>query len=152
MPTVRFFLVLLAGLATLGLAACHTAPPAGSIAATAAPKAAPNAAPPAVDKPSGPLMTFAAARATPAEREACTKAGGRVDMGGLLGRERCTRLFSDAGQPCTDSAQCQGQCRATQGGGVPGKDPKGQCTATDSPFGCYSVVANGQPTGMLCVD
>ena len=51
-------------------------------------------------------------RLTQSEIEECVWSQGRIERAGILGAERCTRPYSDGGKPCTDSAQCEGQCRA----------------------------------------
>jgi hypothetical protein len=133
--------ILISLAAMLALSACSYLP----WKQTAAPDV------PVVEKPSGPLVDFAAERATQSERADCETKGGRVERAGLLGWERCTRSFTDGGKICTDSAQCQGQCRA-EAIGAPREKLTGRCTANDNPFGCYATVQNGMSAGMLCVD
>jgi hypothetical protein len=104
------------------------------------------------EKPSGPLVDFAEARATPGERAACEASGGYVEMAGLLGHERCTRRYTDGGKVCSDSAECEGQCRAENASGQPGEAMTGLCTANDNPFGCYAIIDKGRSIGVMCVD
>lgn len=87
----------------------------------------------------------------PDEIAACVASGGYVERAGLLGAERCTKRYQDAGQLCHDSSQCQGQCRA-QGNPPIGQPTSGVCQATDNPFGCYTEVVRGQAGAGLCVD
>ncbi|GLQ20845.1 hypothetical protein ACFFUB_02160 [Algimonas porphyrae] len=88
---------------------------------------------------------------SPAERARCADRGGFVERAGLLGAERCTIRYSDGGQSCTDSSQCEGQCRADVS--VPnGAAATGVCQKTDNPFGCFSEVSQGQAGPGLCVD
>ncbi|MEO1554695.1 MAG: hypothetical protein AAFR82_12265, partial [Pseudomonadota bacterium] len=90
-------------------------------------------------------------RLSEAERNTCLKTGGIVERAGLLGAERCTRPFSDAGQVCSDSSQCQGACRTTPN--VPAGSPvTGICQPSDNPFGCFAEVMNGIAGPGLCVD
>lgn len=85
------------------------------------------------------------------EREACIASGGKVERAGMMNYERCTRLYSDGGTPCSDSSSCQGDCRET--GSVTGSDTViGICQYDDNPFGCHSEVKNGQAQPGLCVD
>lgn len=86
-----------------------------------------------------------------ADKLACVQSGGYVERAGLLGAERCTTPFSDAGLVCTDSGQCQGQCRAEISSDM-GAHVSGVCQANDNPFGCFSEVVNGQVGPGLCVD
>lgn len=86
-----------------------------------------------------------------AEKVSCVQNGGFVERAGLLGAERCTTPFSDGGLVCTDSAQCQGQCRGDLNSAV-GTSVAGVCQANDNPFGCFSEVVNGQAGPGLCVD
>lgn len=88
---------------------------------------------------------------TPNEKLACVQGGGFVERAGLLGAERCTTSFSDGGLVCTDSAQCQGQCRGELGSDM-GAHVTGVCQSTDNPFGCFAEVVNGQAGPGLCVD
>lgn len=85
------------------------------------------------------------------ERLACEREGGVVERAGMLGAERCTRAFSDAGQVCSDSAQCQGQCRIPLNV-APGTPTTGVCQANDNPFGCFAEVVAGVAGAGLCVD
>lgn len=87
----------------------------------------------------------------PDEIAACVASGGFVERAGLLGAERCTKRYHDAGQICHDSSQCQGQCRA-QGNPPMGQPISGVCQATDNPFGCHTEVVRGQAGASLCVD
>lgn len=90
-------------------------------------------------------------RLSPAERARCADRGGFVERAGLLGAERCTIQFHDGGQSCSDSSQCQGQCRADVGTPM-GSPVSGVCQKTDNPFGCFSEVTQGQAGPGLCVD
>ena len=88
--------------------------------------------------------------ATPEQRaEADCSAQGVGRMQSL----QCVIQYSDAGQTCTDAAQCQGECRVP--GSViveDGRAVEGQCTADSNRFGCYTRVENGRATAAICVD
>lgn len=88
---------------------------------------------------------------TPAQRTDCLKSGGVVERAGLLGAERCTIRYDDAGMICADSVNCQGQCRAS-GNPAIGEQATGVCQANNNPFGCYAEIKNGRAEPMLCVD
>lgn len=88
---------------------------------------------------------------TTEQRMQCLASGGFVEKAGMLGAERCTLRYSDGGQICTDSSQCQGQCIAELAGANQ-DSTSGICQRTDNPFGCYAVVENGRTGPALCVD
>jgi len=87
--------------------------------------------------------------------EACDAQGGSMSIEGILGMPRCTISYPDAGNRCQDARECGGQCFAndtvTDFSAVSG-EAFGICAATDSPFGCYSILVNGTPEPMICVD
>ena len=71
----------------------------------------------------------------------------------MLGAYRCVIAYADAGRPCTDAAQCQGECRlADDKRPAEGEAVTGQCQANSSPFGCFTRVENGRAAATLCVD
>ena len=103
------------------------------------------------DEAQTPIPPQPGGRLSEAERNTCLKTGGIVERAGLLGAERCTRPYSDGGQVCSDSSQCQGQCRTTPN--VPfGTPVTGICQPTDNPFGCFAEVKDGIAGAGLCVD
>ena len=85
------------------------------------------------------------------ERMQCLSEGGFVEKAGIMGAERCTKRYSDGGQVCTDSAQCQGKCVAELAGANQ-DSTSGICQRTDNPFGCYAFVENGRTGPALCAD
>ena len=99
-------------------------------------------------------IQFAGAHPTPDERARCEAAGGRIEMGGLMGHERCVQTYADAGKACTGSSDCLGQCILDSShGSVPmGGAATGTCQVTDSPFGCYQTVEDGKAQPEKCVD
>lgn len=110
---------------------------------------APTETAPDTDAPSSAEMVL-----TGEERAACEATGGYVERAGLLGAERCTRRFSDAGKTCKDSDECEGQCRAGPKTEAKGhlRLATGVCQANDNPFGCFTNVENGTLGPGLCVD
>lgn len=89
------------------------------------------------------------------DRDACEAQGGEVRQEGLLGLYRCVLPYADAGKECRDSDDCMGKCLAqddiTDYDAAPG-EARGVCQATDSPFGCYAEVVDGDVGAALCVD
>lgn len=84
------------------------------------------------------------------ERFDCRRKGGIVERAGMLGAERCTVRFSDGGNVCLDSGDCEGKCFTQAETGS--ENVTGQCQMTDNPFGCRAEVINGVAEFMLCVD
>lgn len=84
--------------------------------------------------------------------EACEAEGGTYAQICLMGDWACVRRLPDAGKPCTDKAQCSGQCRFE--GGTPPKDATavGACQRTTNPCGCHASVIEGKVQPALCVD
>ena len=91
-----------------------------------------------------------------ADQTACTEAGGLYQQAGMLGWYNCFAQYTDGGKVCSDASDCQGDCRSSEASNMaPDGTPEpmtGQCTATSNPFGCYTVVSEGQGMGTLCVD
>jgi hypothetical protein len=95
----------------------------------------------------------AAAPQAPGDQAGCQAAGGEWRREGRLGAYRCVVSYADAGQPCTDAAQCQGECRLADDKRPPeGQAVTGVCQANSSPFGCFTRVENGRAAATLCVD
>jgi hypothetical protein len=86
-----------------------------------------------------------------AEKADCLTKGGFIERAGMLGFERCTIRYSDGGNICIDSSNCEGKCLASVEG-AQNKAVSGQCQATDNPFGCYAEVIAGTTGPALCVD
>jgi len=75
-------------------------------------------------------------------KESCEAQGGRWSRHYLLPGESCILPTSDAGDPCTDSIQCESACVAP-----------GNCYGWNPiPGGCYSFVENGEIQPELCID
>ena len=99
-------------------------------------------------------IQFASQFATPAERARCEAAGGIIEQAGRLGWQHCVQTFADAGEACSGSADCLGDCRLTGDAGAvtPGTRVQGVCQANDAPFGCYTTVENGKAGLSICID
>lgn len=91
--------------------------------------------------------------AADASAEACAARGGEWRRAGRMGALRCVVSFADAGQPCTDGAQCQGDCRLpADAKRTADGQAAGVCQANDDPFGCYTTVNAGRAGPTVCVD
>lgn len=107
------------------------------------------------------LLGACAAPATPdtalpgqsADASSCAARGGEIRRVGRAQIEQCVIRYADAGKSCTDGDQCQGDCRIEGNLGTPsGSAATGQCSASSSPFGCYTRVEDGKAEATLCVD
>ena len=90
-----------------------------------------------------------------AENEAlCQAAGGSYGPAGMMGWYRCTMPYADGGDVCSDSPECEGQCRASMDDqpSMEGEPVTGTCQMNDNRFGCYGTVEDGRVGGFLCVD
>jgi hypothetical protein len=90
---------------------------------------------------------------TPSVRQLeCERQGGEWLAHGFDQRFMCNLPASDAGQPCSDSDQCDGLCLAP-----PDIEPRtsgevpGQCSPRQINFGCYNLVEDGR-LAMACID
>lgn len=97
-------------------------------------------------------ISFAGEKATTAERAICEAAGGEVRRDGLAGWEQCIQTPPDAGQACSDSSDCLDRCMLVGEFTEYGAPATGQCSQSDSPFGCFQTVENGRAEPALCVD
>ncbi len=109
-----------------------------------------SANPPSVNVPQLPKPQIPG-RLSQSEIEECVWSLGRIERAGILGAERCTRPYSDGGKSCTDSSQCEGQCRAPDLNQTD-KAIVGVCQMDDNPFGCHAEVSGGIAQPGLCVD
>ena len=90
---------------------------------------------------------------SPSEASACETAGGTWRREGMLGSYMCVMPHADAGQPCTDSDQCAGDCRlGDDKRPAEGEPVTGICQADTSNFGCFTRVEDGRVAHTLCVD
>ncbi len=97
-----------------------------------------------LDQAAGPASVAAADRQ-------CAALGGKLKQAGRMGRYACYAQYSDGGKSCTDSNECEGDCRAV-GDAPTGTIARGQCTADSVPFGCYAEIEKGVVGPYLCVD
>lgn len=108
---------------------------------------------PAEPAPATELAETGPSASAPGDQAGCEAEGGDWRREGRLGAYRCVMSYADAGQPCTDAAQCQGECRLADDKRPPeGQAVTGQCQANSSPFGCFTRVENGRAAATLCVD
>ena len=91
-----------------------------------------------------------AAKVAAAQKQ-CVALGGTLQQAGRMGRYACYAQYADGGKTCSDSSECDGDCRAI-GDAQTGQAAKGQCTPDNVPFGCYAEVENGVVGPYLCVD
>lgn len=88
-------------------------------------------------------------------RSACEALSGSFRPDGRLGASHCVITYSDGGKPCSDDADCKGDCRGkvepAAASEAAAKAP-GLCQQTTSRFGCYSTIRNGRAEGTICVD
>lgn len=102
-----------------------------------------------------PRLDTAAGTTAGADVAALTQAQCQAQGGtwGPMGRAQvaqCLMPTSDAGRACTDSAQCQGQCLATEGS-RDGQQVHGTCSVDTNRFGCQQRVRDGV-AWTICVD
>ena len=79
----------------------------------------------------------------------CASQGGTYARRGMMGAYSCAVPFADAGKSCTDSTQCEGQCRVEMTEPQP---ISGQCQATTDPFGCHGFFDDNGEYAAICVD
>ncbi|MBX3477925.1 MAG: hypothetical protein KF910_09965 [Brevundimonas sp.] len=83
----------------------------------------------------------------------CATRGGQMRPVGRMQSVRCVLRYADAGKPCTDGAQCQGDCRV-EGDAAPreGQQVQGRCQVENVRFGCFTTIENGRAQATLCID
>jgi hypothetical protein len=81
----------------------------------------------------------------PRDESSCTARGGSWTQLGLPGSPAmtCDLMTSDAGHPCADSTECEGECLAQ---GI-----AGTCSSYVRELGCHAVYDHGNKT-TLCRD
>ncbi len=92
----------------------------------------------------------AAGGAPTTDAEVCVARGGRIQPVCMRGGLQCVIPYADAGQPCRDGDDCEGDCRADVS--ATGDDVVGRCQADSNPCGCFALVEDGRVDGALCVD
>jgi len=75
------------------------------------------------------------------DARACENDGGEWKTVGILRNNMCIYTYSDAGNPCTSSDECEGRCMIEKGNTI--------CEDDNNPFGCFAWVE--QPY-MICAD
>ena len=85
---------------------------------------------------------------------ACAAQGGKMLPQGRMQTVRCVITYADAGRRCSDGDHCAGDCRIEDGANAPtaGVNVVGQCQASSSRFGCYTMVEGGKAEATICVD
>lgn len=102
-------------------------------------------------QPTPPADTPAAIRSLSASE--CEARGGAMTPVGRMQTLQCVIAYTDAGKPCTDGAQCQGDCRTEPTVTVrEGQSVTGQCQANSNRFGCFTTIRNGKAEATLCID
>lgn len=71
---------------------------------------------------------------------------------GKLQSWQCITPYKDAGKACTDSSQCEGECRTSATTQSVNGPVTGACQADNSHFGCSATVEKGKLGRTLCVD
>ena len=119
---------------------------AAAAAALALSACMPNAA-------AGPDAGPAEPTAVPETQAVCEAEGGTWRREGRLGLMTCVMPHADAGQSCTDSDPCAGDCRlGDDKRPAEGEAVTGICQADTSNFGCFTRVEDGRAAATLCVD
>ena len=77
----------------------------------------------------------------PVEQQDCVREGGQWGRGGLSGQEMCFPQYSDAGEACSASSQCEGYCEAKTR----------QCSASIA-FGCLTYLDDNGAFAAICID
>ena len=100
---------------------------------------------PALDETPGATQSLSPA--------ACAARGGEMRPVGRMQSVRCVIRYSDAGKPCTDGGQCQGDCRAEPGETLrEGAAASGRCQVENVRFGCFTTINGGEAGATLCID
>lgn len=84
--------------------------------------------------------------------EACEANGGTVRGVCMFGIPACVIPFSDAGETCSDSSQCEGVCWIENSFPAVGSEATGTCTANAQDCKCGVEVIGGKVAGGLCED
>ena len=84
--------------------------------------------------------------------QACTERGGTVRGVCMFGLPACVVEYSDAGKTCSDSAECEGDCRLQESRLPIGTKTTGFCTENNDPCGCWSQIEDGEVTETICAD
>jgi hypothetical protein len=82
----------------------------------------------------------------------CKASGGSVEGVCMFGLPACVIPFADAGQPCSDSSQCEGLCWNDGWGMAQGTEATGYCTANAQDCKCGVEILDGRANGGICED
>ena len=95
----------------------------------------------------------------PETQLACEQAGGKWGRAGIFPKPICKVPTHDAGRPCADAGECEGECLATLTAAQRDLVMKrqrlqilGKCTAYAPIFGCMAIVEKSFVTGIMCRD
>lgn len=86
------------------------------------------------------------------EEQACAEAGGIIKRVCMPKIPICIKQYSDAGQPCRDSAECEGECLVRGAFVSAGENAVGVCRTDNIPCGCTQSLKLGVATVVLCQD
>ena len=81
----------------------------------------------------------------------CKNRGGTVQAVCLLGTPACVVPYSDAGDLCTSSSECEGRCLQADAAEV-SEAAFGVCESSNDPCGCFAELTDGVVGETLCVD
>lgn len=84
--------------------------------------------------------------------EECQEIGGEIRRVCRSQGLMCVMSYADAGAPCKDSSDCEGQCRYEGEELEVGTTVVGECQDDDDPCGCWVEVIGGRTTGFTCAD
>ncbi|MGV3578705.1 hypothetical protein [Brevundimonas sp.] len=84
----------------------------------------------------------------------CAAQGGSMQRVGRLQTLQCVVRYADAGKRCTDSDQCEGECRyeGDAAAVAAGASVAGVCQADSNRFGCSTRVEDGKTDATICID
>lgn len=82
---------------------------------------------------------------------ACEREHGEMQRVGSRQNYLCVTRYSDAGNTCQNSSECQGSCVAVSAA-RPGRKVAGVCSADTNVFGCHTFVVDGRAQPRLCLD
>lgn len=83
---------------------------------------------------------------------ACLDNGGVIQSVCMFGAPTCVYRYMDAGDECSDSSECQGECRIESEFVEVGTKTTGQCSADSNPCGCHQLIINGKAAYGVCSD
>ena len=111
---------------------------------------APEESPPADPEPPSALPPEEP-QPSAADVRACAARGGKIEPVCMLGKLTCVIRYRDADKPCSDKAQCTGECLYA-GDDAPRKNAVGRCQRTSDPCGCKAPIVKGAVQPAMCVD